>query len=76
MNGNYFHANPKMYKADDEIVIAKSKRKAIDIWEYDAKKMRLGVDGGYKTLVLWEADFVGMIDKEIIDKIRKVINGK
>jgi hypothetical protein len=73
MNGNYFHANPKFYNKDDEIVIHKSSRKAKGIWEYDAKKMKLGKDSGYKTIVLWEADFIGMSDKEAFYKIENLI---
>jgi hypothetical protein len=71
MNGNYFHANPKMYNEEDEITIHKSKRKAKDIWEYDAKKMQLGKDNGYKTMVIWESDFADMTDKEIISLLNK-----
>ncbi len=73
MNGNYFHANPKMYEADDEIMIAKRKRKAKDIWEYDAKKMKLGGDSGYKTLVLWEKEFVEITDKEVIKILNELV---
>jgi len=71
MNGNYYHANPDMYEADDEIVISRSKRKAKDIWKYDEKKMKLGKDSGYKTMVLWEKDFKDMTDKEVIDIIKE-----
>jgi hypothetical protein len=73
MNGNYFHANPRMYGPDDEIVIHRSKRKAKDIWAYDDKKMKLGKDSGYKTLVLWEDEFVGMSDKEVVNLLSKLI---
>jgi len=73
MNGNYFHANPRFYNANDKIVIASNKRKVQDIWDYDAKKMKLGAYNGYKTLVLWEDEFVGMSDQEVIDKIKKII---
>ena len=69
MNGNYFHANPRMYKKDDEIVIHSSKKKASDIWAYDAHKIKLGKDNGYKTITLWEDEFVDMTDKEVVDFI-------
>jgi len=74
MQGNYFHANPKMYSPEDRIVVAKSSRKmAKDIWEYDRVKKQLGVDSGYKTEELWEDDFVGMSDKEVVKKINKYL---
>jgi len=66
MQGNYYHANPKMYEPDDKIVIARHSRKASDIWEYDEKKKQLAIDNGYKYLAIWEKDFVAMSDKEAI----------
>lgn len=75
MNGNYYHANPDMYEPDDEIVISKSKRKAKDIWAYDKKKMKLGKDRGYETLVLWEKDFIEMTDKEVVKILKEAKNG-
>ena len=71
MNGNYFHANPEFYDAKSEIIISSKKRKAKDIWDYDAKKMQLGIDSGYETLVFWEKDFVEMSDEEVKDRICK-----
>ena len=73
MNGNYFHANPRMYSEDDIIKIAKREIKAKDIWNYDAHKMKLGKNSGYNILVLWEDEFVGMTDKEVINIIKKEI---
>jgi len=70
MQGNYFHANPRMYDKDYMVVIARAKKKTSDIWEYDDHKLKLAQSNGYETLVLWEDDFVGMGDKEIIDMVR------
>lgn len=69
MQGNYYHANPNKYSADDLIVVAKKKRKASEIWEYDAKKKQLAIDSGYTFFVLWEKDFSGMIDDEVVAEI-------
>jgi hypothetical protein len=33
--------------------------------------MKLGADSGYQTLVLWEADFVGMSDKEVVEILNR-----
>lgn len=73
MQGDYFHANPKMYDAEDDVIIHRIKKKAKDIWEYDAKKIELGKRRGYKTIVLWEDDFKGMIDKEVINLIKEIL---
>jgi hypothetical protein len=71
MQGNYFHANPKLYSEEDEIIIHRLKRKVKDIWEYDENKKKLGIDNGYKILVLWEDDFIAMSDKEVKQKIEE-----
>lgn len=71
MNGDYFHANPEFYQDNDEIVISKIKKKANEIWEYDAKKKKIGEGYGYNVLTFWEHDFKQMTDKEVIDKLRK-----
>lgn len=57
MQGNYYHANPRMYGPDDEIVIAKKIQKAKDIWDYDADKEKLAIQSGYKYLAIWEDEF-------------------
>lgn len=74
MHGNYFHANPKFYDADDEIVISKSSRKAKDIWQYDAAKVELGKRRGYQVYVLWEDEFTAMTDKEVLTLIQEQID--
>ncbi len=71
MQGNYYHANPKMYDPGDEIVVARTRRQAKDIWQYDADKERLGKELGYEYLVVWEDDFVAMTD----DNVLKIIGG-
>jgi hypothetical protein len=70
-NGNYFHANPKMYKSNDVITISKRKLLAKDIWEYDSAKIDLGKNSGYSVLVLWENDMNNMMDVEILDIIKR-----
>jgi hypothetical protein len=73
MNGNYFHANPDMYKESDVIQIANKYITAKDIWEYDNKKIELGKKSGYEVLVFWEKEFINMRDEEVINLIRKEI---
>ncbi len=72
MQGNYYHANPRMYSPDDQIVISKNKRKASDIWEYDADKERLARQMGYNHyLVVWEDEFCSMTDKEVLQLLKQ-----
>jgi len=57
INGDYVHANPKFYKANDLIQLPKSiKYTAQEKWEADAKKIAALEAAGYKVLVIWESD--------------------
>jgi G:T-mismatch repair DNA endonuclease (very short patch repair protein) len=56
VNGDFFHANPIFYKADDIIFHPENKTLAKDIWERDRKKIDFAINKGYDVLVLWEYD--------------------
>lgn len=55
-NGDYWHANPKKYGVNETISM-KNGRTAQEIWEADAKKIKLAEDAGYEVKVVWESDF-------------------
>lgn len=56
-NGDFFHANPKLYEENDTIKIAKDNIKiAKDIWEKDKNKINTLKEKGYTILVIWEYD--------------------
>lgn len=65
-NGDYWHANPSIYSADDMI---RGKR-AADIWERDAKKLQLVTDLGFNVLVVWEKDYRVNQRKTIEDVVK------
>jgi very-short-patch-repair endonuclease len=57
INGNYPHANPKKYKADDEIYLrGKPKQIASELWEKDKEKLAYLKAQGYEVFVIWESD--------------------
>ena len=60
-NGDYWHANPNIYK-DDAIIRGKT---AIDIRHRDLLKLKTAQDLGYNTLVIWESDFKNHKDSTI-----------
>lgn len=67
VNGDFFHANPHKYKADDLINMpGKGLVKASDLWEYDAQKKELAEKHGFKVLYIWEEQ---INNKESWDKI-------
>lgn len=65
-NGDYWHANPKIYSAQDTI---RGKR-ASDIWEKDAKKLQLVTDLGFNVLVVWERDYKLNQQKTLEDVVK------
>lgn len=56
-NGDYFHANPRIY--DETSYISKNKhgKTARDIWEYDKNRLDAISKAGYKTKIVWESDY-------------------
>lgn len=66
MQGNYYHANPQIYGPDDEIVVSSKRRKAKDIWEYDADKKKLAKSYGYEYSVFWESDLASASDADLL----------
>lgn len=56
VNGDYFHANPKIYKENDLLKRFGGYKKAKDIWEQDLWRNSHIEKLGYKVLVIWESD--------------------
>ena len=54
IDGDYWHANPKKYKAND--IIGPSKKTAKKIWEYDKTKTQDILNEGYRVLRYWSSD--------------------
>lgn len=54
-NGDFWHANPKKYGADE--VNSISKKTSFQIWEHDARKKEKAISQGYDVYVIWENDF-------------------
>ena len=63
-NGNYWHANPQMYKED--WVNPHSHKTAKQIWERDKKKVdTIKQERNYDVLIIWEKDINEDINREI-----------
>lgn len=65
VDGDYWHANPKIYKED--FVMFKCKL-AQDIWEKDKKVTNSLISKGYKVIRFWETDIKDNI-QSCLDKI-------
>lgn len=64
-NGDYWHANPKIYNKDAVI----RGKKVVDIWHKDMLKLKTATDSGFQTYVVWELEF--KTNKE--DTIKEVV---
>jgi G:T-mismatch repair DNA endonuclease (very short patch repair protein) len=63
--GDYWHANPKIYKMND---IVHHKKSAFNIWEDDKKRIEILKNKGYKILIVWQTDYLNN-KEEIINKL-------
>ena len=64
-NGDIFHANPKIFKADDTPNPWFPEKTSKEIWESEAKRIDLlEKTMGTKTIVVWENDYRNGIDIE------------
>lgn len=52
-NGDYWHANPKIY-ANSALIRGSN---AVDIWHKDMLKLKTATDLGFKVLTIWEQEF-------------------
>ena len=68
-NGDYWHANPTIYKSNEEIVMYGNSISVKAIWEADKKRLQ-GIEKlGYKVFVVWESEYDDNPEKVISDCI-------
>ena len=67
-NGDYWHANPKIYNENDLIRGVSAK----DIWEKDEKKLAVARNAGFDILVVWENDY-RQNKQKIVEEVAKWI---
>jgi hypothetical protein len=70
-NGDFWHANPSIYKSNWIHPLLKESAK--NIWNKHKIKINLSKNLGYENLIVWEKDF-NANQKEIIKNIIKIIN--
>lgn len=59
--GNYWHADPKIYKKND---IVHHRETASSIWKRDKKRLDLLRKNGYNVYVVWQDEYLN--DKELV----------
>lgn len=65
VNGDFWHANPKIFSADDVVDYPKGGIKASILWEKDRKKGLTAEAKGYTMITIWETDLIAMTDKDV-----------
>jgi len=67
-NGDYWHANPKKYKAKDVLY---NKFIAEDIWKKDKIKLNLIRSFGFDVIIVWESEVTDKTVQDILNYIDK-----
>jgi len=70
LNGDFWHANPKIYQATDIMPFPEGQKLVKDIWEKDKLKKELALQNGYKFITLWECD---LNNPNKIQKIKNIM---
>lgn len=71
VNGDYWHANPKIYKEGDIIHYVYGYTPVIDIWAKDEKKKKIALDKGYKIVYIWELEMKDRTDEELLELVKE-----
>ena len=70
VNGDYWHANPSRYDADEIIAYPKKTCKAKEVWEKDDKRIKDLKHFGFKVHVIWESDVKKQRHITILESIK------
>jgi very-short-patch-repair endonuclease len=55
--GDFWHANPRYFKSDDEIKSFSINKTSEEIWTYDKQRIDFLESIGYSVLIIWESDW-------------------
>lgn len=76
VNGDFWHANPQRYCAEDTLNMPGGLVKAFDLWERDKAKRELAESYGYSVVYIWETEINNCDDLELEELILKKIGDK
>jgi G:T-mismatch repair DNA endonuclease (very short patch repair protein) len=68
VQGDFWHANPELYKADDLIM---GKIIARDLWIKDERKKKKANENGYTLIPIWENEITKKTDEELISLVEQ-----
>lgn len=75
VQGDFFHANPKMYSADDIIpILGRCEMPVTQIWERDKLRKQLVESNGWTIRYLWEDEIRHCLtDKTLLELVKKTL---
>lgn len=56
-NGDQYHANPKMFEADETPHPFRKTITSEEIWEKDSKKLNTAKEHGFGVLIVWDSEY-------------------
>lgn len=65
VNGDYWHANPVVYQADDVVKLPGKSKLAKEVWAYDARKNGYAEKKGFTVIKIWEREIKFLSDEEL-----------
>lgn len=68
VQGDFWHANPQIYKESDILPHPYGNVLAKDLWKKDEVKKQIAIDNGYEILYLWENE-INHIDDDLLETL-------
>lgn len=72
-NGDQYHGNPALYKANDTPHPFRKNITAQEIWDKDNRKIEVATEKGFELLVVWDSDY-RKHKEDTIKKCRTFLN--
>ena len=80
INGDYWHANPEIYKKDDILKFPNGIIKAGEVWKKDSLKNAIAEKYNYFVIYIWEKEMKAIDDCEfmelLLDRLKNVEKSK
>lgn len=76
VQGDFWHANPEFYLANQKLSHPGKIMIAKDIWAKDKKKVLTARTAGYNIFEIWENDISNLSDNELVDFILIILAGE
>jgi G:T-mismatch repair DNA endonuclease (very short patch repair protein) len=73
VNGDFWHANPKLFSSNDLVNFPTKPVLAKEIWEKDKHKQLIAEQKGYKVIYIWESELNKMSNMELDMWIEKIL---